>query len=159
MVGIEGMKMPDNCISCPFIKAEGTKFFCSRIMKYIDKNDIERKRDDCPLVDIVIDTCKSPVEDIKRVKEGGRMNITDINFAIDVLSHPQSVDKSDINKALNIAIELLKTGKEIVERECALDKIRERIELEKLGYHPSAGYYRAIMKCLQIIDKYKESNG
>jgi hypothetical protein len=43
--------------------------------------------------------------------------------------------------------------------ESVLDKIRERIELEKLGYHPSAGYYRAIMKCLQIIDKYKESNG
>ena len=36
-----------------------------------------------------------------------------------------------------------------------LDKIRERIELEKLGYPPSAGYYKAIMKCLQIIDKYK----
>ena len=36
-----------------------------------------------------------------------------------------------------------------------LDKIRERVELEKLGYPPSAGYYRAIMKVLQIIDKYK----
>lgn len=52
------------------------------------------------------------------------MNITDINFAIDVLSHPQSGDKSDINKALNIAIELLKAGKKIVEQECVLDKIR-----------------------------------
>ena len=38
---------------------------------------------------------------------------------------------------------------------CVLDKIRERVELEKLGYPPSAGYYRAIMKVLQIIDKYK----
>ena len=36
-----------------------------------------------------------------------------------------------------------------------LDKIRERVELEKLGYPPSAGYYKAIMKVLQIIDKYK----
>lgn len=36
-----------------------------------------------------------------------------------------------------------------------LDKIRERIELEKLGYPPSAGYYKAIVKVLQIIDKYK----
>lgn len=44
-----------------------------------------------------------------------------------------------------------------------LDKIRERIELEKLGYPPSAGYCKAIIKCLQIIDKYKaekeESHG
>lgn len=36
-----------------------------------------------------------------------------------------------------------------------LDKIRERISLEKLGYPPSAGYYKAIMKVLQIIDKHK----
>lgn len=42
-----------------------------------------------------------------------------------------------------------RTGAEV------LDKIRERVELEKLGYPPSAGYYRAIMKVLQIIDKYK----
>ena len=41
-----------------------------------------------------------------------------------------------------------------IERE-VLDKIRARIELEKLGYPPSAGYYKAIMKVLQIIDKYK----
>ena len=41
-----------------------------------------------------------------------------------------------------------------------LDKIREQIELEKLGYPPSAGYYRAIIKVLQIIDKYRaESEG
>ena len=36
-----------------------------------------------------------------------------------------------------------------------LDKIRKRVELEKLGYPPSAGYYKAIMKVLDIIDKYK----
>lgn len=42
-----------------------------------------------------------------------------------------------------------------LDNENVLDKIRERIELEKLGYPPSAGYYKAIMKCLQIIDKYK----
>ena len=34
-----------------------------------------------------------------------------------------------------------------------LDKIRKRIELEKLGYPPSAGYFKAIIKVLQIIDK------
>ena len=40
-------------------------------------------------------------------------------------------------------------------RDDMLDEIRARVELEKLGYPPSAGYYKAIMKCLQIIDKYK----
>ena len=34
-----------------------------------------------------------------------------------------------------------------------LDKIRKQIELEKLGYPPSAGYFKAIIKVLQIIDK------
>lgn len=67
------------------------------------------------------------------------MNITDINFAIDVLSHPQSGDKSDINKALNIAIELLKAGKEIVKRECVLDKIRAEIEKQE-KWLAQAGY-------------------
>lgn len=45
-------------------------------------------------------------------------------------------------------------------QETILDKIRERIDLEKLGYPPSAGYYKAIIKVLQIIDKYRaESEG
>ena len=43
-----------------------------------------------------------------------------------------------------------------LEQEPILDKIRERVELEKLGYPPSAEYYKAIMKVLQIIDKYQE---
>ena len=48
----------------------------------------------------------------------------------------------------------------IIAKGTPLDKIRERIELEKLGYPPSAGYYKAIVKVLQIIDKYKtESEG
>lgn len=42
---------------------------------------------------------------------------------------------------------------EALEQEPILDKMRERIELEKLGYPPSAGYYKAIVKVLQIIDK------
>ena len=33
-----------------------------------------------------------------------------------------------------------------------LDDIRERIELELLGYPQSAGYYKAIMKVLQILE-------
>lgn len=41
------------------------------------------------------------------------------------------------------------------DKQKVLDKIRERVELEKLGYPPSAGYYKAIMKVLQIFDKYK----
>ena len=49
-------------------------------------------------------------------------------------------------EAFFIAIEALK-------QKSILDKIRERVELEKLGYSPSAGYYKAIMKVLQIIDK------
>ena len=51
--------------------------------------------------------------------------------------------------------EWLKDYKRLLEQEPILDKIRERIELEKLGYPPSAGYYKAIVKVLQIIDKYK----
>lgn len=36
-----------------------------------------------------------------------------------------------------------------------LDVIRSEIRLEKLGYPPSAEYYQAIEKSLQIIDKNK----
>ena len=45
------------------------------------------------------------------------MNITNINFAIDMLSHPQSGDESDINMALDIAIESLKVWREALEKE------------------------------------------
>jgi hypothetical protein len=51
-------------------------------------------------------------------------------------------------EALDMAIKAL-------EQEPIIDKIRERVELEKLGYPPSAGYYKAIIKVLKIIDKYK----
>lgn len=43
----------------------------------------------------------------------------------------------------------------IIQNGIPLDQIRERISLEKLGYPPSAGYYKAIVKVLQILDKYK----
>ena len=39
--------------------------------------------------------------------------------------------------------------------ELIIDEIRAEIDQEKVGYPPSAGYYKAIMKVLQIIDKYK----
>lgn len=49
------------------------------------------------------------------------MNITEINFAMDILRHPQSGDEADIEEALNIAIKSLKICKErlskVVERE------------------------------------------
>ena len=54
-------------------------------------------------------------------------------------------------KALDSAIKALK-------QEAVLDKIRAEIEAEKLGYPPSAGYYKAIIKVLQIIDKYKKES-
>lgn len=44
------------------------------------------------------------------------------------------------------------------DKKAILDKISARIELEKLGYPQSVGYYKAIMKCLQIIDKYKKES-
>lgn len=36
-----------------------------------------------------------------------------------------------------------------------LRDIKEEMDKERVGYPPSAGYYKAITKCLQIIDKYK----
>ena len=51
--------------------------------------------------------------------------------------------------------EALYAARKALEQEPVLDKIRARIELETLGYPPSAGYYKAIMKVLRIIDKYK----
>jgi len=53
-------------------------------------------------------------------------------------------------EAFAYIIELLKQKDETI-----LDKIRDRVELEKLGYPPSAGYYKAIVKVLQILDKHK----
>ena len=48
----------------------------------------------------------------------------------------------------------------IIQNGTPLDNIRERINLEKLGYSLNSGYYKAIMKILQIIDKCRaESEG
>lgn len=62
--------------------------------------------------------------------------------------------RNDMDKT---TIDACKGAIELLEQEPVIDKIRERVELEKLGYPPSADYYKAIMKVLQIIDKYKES--
>lgn len=44
---------------------------------------------------------------------------------------------------------------EALKKEPVLDKLRAEIEQERIGYPPSADYYKAIMKCLQILDKYR----
>lgn len=37
-----------------------------------------------------------------------------------------------------------------------VEQMRTEIETEKVGYPPSADYYKAIMKVLEIIDKYRQ---
>jgi hypothetical protein len=44
------------------------------------------------------------------------MNITDINFALDMLRHPQGGDKSDIKGAIDIALKSLIAWKEMLEQ-------------------------------------------
>jgi hypothetical protein len=87
------------------------------------------------------------------------MTIDEVNMTIDYLKEMQEsyIEGEGYERhplpewyALDKAIEAL-------EQEPVIDKIRERVELEKLGYPPSADYYKAIMKVLQIIDKYKGS--
>jgi hypothetical protein len=79
--------------------------------------------------------------------------------AIDALKISAPV-MSVTQKEFNDYIQTLNQVMDWLEQQPVLDKIRAEIELEKLGYPPSAGYYKAIMKCLQIIDKYKaESEG
>lgn len=86
--------------------------------------------------------------------------ISGLEFTVDMfLLEPMSGEtltapKSDMDK---ITIDACKGAIELLEQEPVIDKIRERVELEKIGYPPSADYYKAIMKVLQIIDKYKES--
>ncbi len=86
----------------------------------------------------------------------------------EALSHPFANGKYDHKNAdINFILghesykEWLETLPVFTEQDIVkpyLDKIKARIELEKLGYPPSAGYYKAINKCLQIIDKYSVKN-
>ena len=64
------------------------------------------------------------------------------------MTREEKIELLEKENALDSAIKALK-------QEAVLDKIRAEIEAEKLGYPPSAGYYKAIIKVLQIIDKYK----
>ena len=87
------------------------------------------------------------------------MDIKDIDFAIEILSpieilsHPQSVDASDIKEAFKVAVESLKVQKESLEQEDVLDKIRA--EIVELRSKQNVG----VLECLDIIDKYRESEG
>lgn len=57
-------------------------------------------------------------------------------------------------------VEILKDYKRLKHQEqdsiTIVDKIKMKVALEKLGYPPSAGYYKAIIKVLQIIDTCKK---
>ena len=54
------------------------------------------------------------------MSDNKEMNIKDINFAIEMLSHPQRGDESDINMALAIALKSLKIQREVLEQESIL---------------------------------------
>ena len=58
------------------------------------------------------------------------MDIKDINFAIDILSHPQSGDASDIKEAFKVAIESLKAWKEALEQEPCEDCINRQAVMD-----------------------------
>ena len=61
-------------------------------------------------------------------------------FDCEILDHGKHWDghtEKDVTRLLSL------------EQEPTLEMIRERVELEKLGYPPSSDYYKAIMKVLQ----------
>jgi len=47
---------------------------------------------------------------------------------------------------------------DIIKKGIPLDKIKAEIAEERKGYPPSADYYKAINKTLQIIDKHIKDN-
>lgn len=61
---------------------------------------------------------------------------------------------SYISSGIALVLGMLNDEPTCTEQELeVLNQLRERVELEKLGYPPSADYYKAIMKVLKIIDK------
>lgn len=85
------------------------------------------------------------------------MDIKDINFAMDILSNPQSGDASDIKEAFRIAIESLKASKEALEQQSTLDKIRAEIKALS-NANPSYWHCGDMVErdeVLDIIDEYK----
>ncbi len=91
------------------------------------------------------------------------MDIKDINFAIDILSHPQSGDASDIKEAFKVAVESLKAWKENLEQEPCDDKgdISDGYHTFNQLYHQRAILFATIVN--QNKDKawksYKHSDG
>lgn len=75
------------------------------------------------------------------------MNIKDIDFAIEMLSHPQRGDESDINEALVIALKSLKAQREVLEQKLIIDKVRDWDSV-----------YANKNNALNIIEKYKEES-
>ena len=73
------------------------------------------------------------------------MNITDINFAIDVLSHPQSGDESDINTALKFAIESLKACRDGLTESKDMGEVSDGYHTFNQLYHQRAVLFAAIV--------------
>jgi hypothetical protein len=86
-----------------------------------------------------------------------------VNYGIDVtnawntaIQQNAALERANVNGYIQGVENTTREFKsELDQQNSMLDKIRAEIELEKLGYPPSAGYYKAIMKCLQVIDKYR----
>ena len=83
------------------------------------------------------------------------------NLAVDCINKAEFVEKLESETIglqswqKSLIYQVMDDCYSLTPQEPILDKLRERVELEKLGYPPSAGYYRAIMKVLEIIDEYK----
>lgn len=90
-----------------------------------------------------------------------------VNYGIDVtnawntaIQQNSALERANVNGYIQGVENTAREFKsELDQQNSILDKIRTEIELEKLGYPPSAGYYKAIMKCLQVIDKYRAESG
>ncbi len=86
------------------------------------------------------------------------MGISDDSFSIE-LKHPidkeswKVIEDAELDNTEHIYFTTPSNKRVDFIKADVFEKIRERVELE-LGYSPSVEYYKAIMKCLQIIDKY-----
>lgn len=54
MIAIKGMEMPKKCVECPMYHQSGINVYCGA--DYVGIDNVYKKRDSCPLVEIV--TCK-----------------------------------------------------------------------------------------------------
>ena len=73
-----------------------------------------------------------------------------------ILNHAEEIlDEFSLIEPRYLYSAVIKGTPKALEQKAAINEIRERISLEKLGYPPSAEYYKAIVKVLRIIDEYK----